>query len=507
MQLPPLHAPRTLRGRLTLWNVLILGVVLVLFTLVVYSILAHSLSVEVERSLDERADQINTAFQQQASYLSRFRQHQSVNIPPPNPSTFASSDSFVQIVSLDGQVLGTSDSLGNANLPLDAVTFQSGQPHYQTVQLGHGSVEVYSRPLVINEQVIGVVQVGRPLGPIQHALGQLRLFAGLGLVAALILSGLVVSAVSGKALRPLERLIRTAESIGSSRDLSRRVTPPSSDDEVGRLTLTFNQMLSRLEASDRQLRESLETQRRFTADASHELRTPLTSIRGNSGMLMQVPDMTAEDRAEAVEEIHREAERMSRLVGDLLTLARADAGLALKREPVEMASLVQSVASQARMLASGQRIVVEAPDSVMLMGSPDALRQLVLILLDNAIKYTSSGGLIKLRLSLYNQVVVLTVADTGVGISPEHLPHVFERFYRVDPARTAGGTGLGLSIAQWIAQQHGGYIEAESISGRGSAFTVHLPMDSSSTEREFASTDVQQTQPTDVDGQTELSPS
>lgn len=267
----------------------------------------------------------------------------------------------------------------------------------------------------------------------------------------------------------------SAESIGSFGDLSGRVTPPPTQDEVGRLAVTFNDMLSRLQASDVQLRETLETQRRFVADASHELRTPLTTIRGNSGMLRSVAEMTPEDREEAMDEIHQEAERMSRLVGQLLVLARADAGLVLRREPVELAPLTREAATQVSRLAPGRWIGVEEISPVTVMGDSDALRQVLLILLDNAIKYTPTDGTITVRLREQRDEARVTVSDTGIGIEPEHLPHVFERFYRADPARTAGGTGLGLSIAQWIAGQHGGRIEAESSPGRGSVFTVHLP--------------------------------
>ncbi len=282
-------------------------------------------------------------------------------------------------------------------------------------------------------------------------------------------------------MRPLERLTRTAESIGSSGDLSRRVALPPRHDKVGSLAVTLNDMLSRLQASDLQLRETLEAQRRFVADASHELRSPLTTIRGNACMMRSVAEMSAADRTEAVDEIHREAERMSRLVGDLLALARADAGHVLRREPVELAQLTRQAANQASRLADDRQVMMEELDPVVVSGDPDALRQLLLILLDNAVKYTPAGGRITVRLREQAGQVRLTVSDTGIGIEPEHVPHIFERFYRADSARTAGGTGLGLSIARWIVGQHGGHIEVTSSRGQGSIFTVHLPKESSVT--------------------------
>ncbi len=185
--------------------------------------------------------------------------------------------------------------------------------------------------------------------------------------------------------------------------------------------------------------------------------------------------MTPDDRTEAVDEIHREAERMSRLVGELLALARADAGLVLRRQPVELAPITREAATQAGRFADGRQVVVEDLDPVLVSGDSDALRQLLLILLDNAVKYTPGGGRITIRLREKDGEVRLTVSDTGIGIEAEHLPHIFERFYRAESARTAGGAGLGLSIAQWIAGQHGGHIEVESSPGQGSVFTVRLP--------------------------------
>ncbi len=379
---------------------------------------------------------------------------------------------------MDGEVLGTSFNSEGEDLPLDEATLhavRSGRPLYRTTRLGRESVAVYSAPISVGGRVVGVVQVGRSLGFVEGALSNLRFFAGLGLLAALLLSILGAFVMAGRTLRPLERLIRTAESISSSRDLSRRVDPPSSDDEVGRLAVTFNGMLSRLQSSDAQLRETLDAQRRFVADASHELRTPLTTIRGNAGMLRQVAEMTSEDRAEALAQIHSEAERMSRLVGDLLTLARADGGFVLRREPVNLAPLVEEVTAQARLLAADRRVDVNVPDRLVVAGDSDALRQVALILLENAIKYTEPDGQIEVRLELRDTEAYLTVTDTGAGIDAEHLPRIFDRFYRADPARSSGGTGLGLSIARWIVEQHGGRIEVETTPGKGSTFAVHLP--------------------------------
>ena len=219
------------------------------------------------------------------------------------------------------------------------------------------------------------------------------------------------------------------------------------------------------------------TQQRFSADVSHELRTPLTIIRGQLALLQ--PTIAAEHR-EALMAIDGEAQRMTRLVADLLLLAQSDAGATtLKREMVELDTLLLDVYRQARLMVNGRgealKVTLGAEDQALVEGDLDRLKQLLLNLVENAIKYTPSGE-VKLSMLKQSGEVGVSVSDTGMGIPPADLPHIFERFYRVDKARSReqGGTGLGLSIAQWIAQAHGGRIEARSEVGKGTTFTVWL---------------------------------
>lgn len=193
-------------------------------------------------------------------------------------------------------------------------------------------------------------------------------------------------------------------------------------------------------------------------------------------MLRQVPHMSEEDKAAALAEIHDEAERMSRLVNDLLTLARADSGVALRREVVDLAQIVEAGVAQAARMDGNKELSVAELQPIQVCGDPDALRQLLLILLDNALKYTPAGGSIEVRLEGNASEAKVEVRDTGIGISPEHLPYIFDRFYQADPARSSGGSGLGLSIARWIVEAHGGHIDVNSTPGCGSTFTVHLPI-------------------------------
>jgi signal transduction histidine kinase len=241
------------------------------------------------------------------------------------------------------------------------------------------------------------------------------------------------------------------------------------------LSESFNDMMSRLEEAYGQLAGALDSQKRFVADASHELRTPLTSIRANAGFLIERPDAAPEDREAALHDIAAESERMSRLIHDLLTLARADAGHQLEKAPLDLAALVQDVARQARNLHPAREIRVEV-EPARVAGNEDALKQLLWILIDNAVRHTRESGRLRLALTLRNARAHLIVADDGEGISEAHLPHVFERFYQADSARSGGGAGLGLSIARWVVEDHGGTISASNNDHGGATLAIDLPL-------------------------------
>ena len=321
----------------------------------------------------------------------------------------------------------------------------------------------------------GYVVALSPLGGLDASMADFRvLLTGLGALG-LVVAGVGSWAVAGSALRPVARLTETARAIAASRDLSRRVQAAGRD-ELAMLAATFNQMLDSIETAYR-------LQQRFVADASHELRAPLTAILGNLDLLRRRPDLPPEEQAQALAEARREAERLSRLVADLLALARADAGVPLAIQPVDVDAVVLEAFQEARGLARGQELVLDPLEPVRIRGDADRIKQLLLILLDNAIKYTPAGGRITLGLRAGpDGGATLTVADTGVGIPPADLPHVFERFYRADPARSRdpGGTGLGLSIARWIVDRHGGSIAIDSAPGRGTTVTVRLPAEAPS---------------------------
>jgi signal transduction histidine kinase len=333
---------------------------------------------------------------------------------------------------------------------------------------------MYVLPINSRPGVASYVEASTPLGAVDHSLVIFRLLLlGLscfGLAAALVGSWLV----AGKALQPVADMTGTADGIARSHDLSQRIAVPRHHDEIGQLARTFNAMLASIEGA-------YAAQQRFVSDASHELRAPLTAIQANLELIERHPDMSAAERDEAVAEAERESSRLGRLVADLLALARADAGVPLNYALVDLDTVVLESVGAARTLTHGQVVTLDTFEPIQVQGNEDRLKQLLFILLDNALKYTLAGGTVAVglrRVELDGEGAgCLTIRDTGVGIPEQDLPHVFERFYRADPGRSRdpGGTGLGLPIAQWIVEQHGGRIDLASRPGEGTTVTVRLP--------------------------------
>jgi signal transduction histidine kinase len=285
------------------------------------------------------------------------------------------------------------------------------------------------------------------------------------------------------ALAPVNAIRRTAHHI-SERDLTQRLPIARSHDELGELATTFNDLLARLDVAFQQQEALLAQQRRFVADASHELRTPLTSIQGYARMLRQWALDDPEKARESVAAIERESARMGELVEGLLRLARGDEGAPLVLEKGDLRDVAISAVGAARVVANDRAGIVYQPpaEPVRATFDPDAVRRVLDILLENALKHTPEGGWITIETRANIGVVILSVRDTGQGIAPEHLPHLFERFYRVDPARTAGGAGLGLAIARQIVEQHDGLLTVDSQIGGGTTFTLTLPSSGSVSE-------------------------
>ncbi|MBI2185643.1 MAG: HAMP domain-containing protein [Acidobacteria bacterium] len=341
---------------------------------------------------------------------------------------------------------------------------------YDTVGLPGQALRILSASMTVSGTEY-TVQLAAPVAEARAILGRFQWLLIGSVLPVLLLACAAGFWMSRRALAPVQAITEAAR-LTTAHDLSRRLELPKSADELRRLTDTFNEMLARLDASFTQIT-------RFTADASHELRTPVALVRSTAELTLRHP-REAQEYREALAEILSEAERMSGLIGNLLTLARVDAGSeTLSFEDVDIGSLLHQAASRCEPLAHAKQIRVErtAPgEPILARGDPRALERLFVILIDNAIRYTPEGGRVRLGVEASDGAARVTVADSGIGIPADTIPLIFERFYRVDPARSreAGGAGLGLSIARWIAEAHGASIHVASTPGEGSAFEVRL---------------------------------
>jgi two-component system OmpR family sensor kinase len=338
----------------------------------------------------------------------------------------------------------------------------SGQPWVEIAVAEDERMLFYNEPVMVNGELAAIIQVSRSLGT--------ALFLGSALTT-LVAFGIGWT-LSGVTLHPIQRITAKAHEIGRTRDFGSRVAYDGPDDELGRLAATFNRMLAQLQDAFQKVAHALDMQRDFVADVSHELRTPLTTLRGNLDLLHRATPLPPEEQKDILDDLIAENERLIRLVTDLLTLARADAGRRLDCEPLNVQPLVADVCQQARLLEPGRDIACQGPDDIVALGDDDALRQVVLILLDNAIKHTA--GDVRVAVEQNDDQVAIHVEDHGPGMSPELCERAFDRFYRGDSSRSSPGFGLGLSIAQTLTEAQHGALTVDSRSGQGSTFTVTL---------------------------------
>ena len=476
----------SLRLRLTFLAGSVLAIMLVVYYLFTYILISRAIFAEVDQALETQAREALLFTQT----LPTERGLQIV-LRPEYSDAFAHSGIFLQVVGSDGTVLSRSTNLGDEQLPSGNEVLErarGGRPFIETAAVHGTSLRIYHQPYVVQGRLRSMLQLARSLADVETSLRQLRLIiivgGGLSIVGAMGLAYLVAHA----GLLPLERLAQAAQVIGQTQDLSKRVPQAGANDEVGRLAETFNTMLDRLQSSYARVAEALAAQRRLVADASHELRTPLTVIRGNVGLLRDIPDLTESERKDALSDIAVESERMSRLVSDMLALARADAGQSLRLERVDLNAIAADVCRQAPYFNAmvAVRLNVTGED-VCLMGDPDLLRQLVLILLDNALKYTPAGGSVTVGTASELRGVRLIVKDTGIGMREADIGSAFDRLYQADRARHSGGFGLGLSIAKLIVEAHGASLDIKSAPDQGTTVTVRLPRNMPSLDEETES--------------------
>lgn len=482
--------PMTIRLRLTLWYTALLGATLILFSFVFYTALAANLWAQVQQEATRQAGEVADTLAQQLQGNILIIRNNPTRIQFPDLDFFTSSLG-VQFVDLNGMIIKRSNNLGpvavqNYSEALKAI--RNGQTHrFFTYNDSGTPLLVSSAPVVANNTIVGAVQVIKPVAEVHNTLSQVSRYLILGTALSLLLAAIVGAFLARRALAPIDTIANLASSISGAKDLSLRIDIPADESEVGRLAGTFNQMLDRIQ-------QLFRTQQRLIADVSHELRTPLTTVQGNIGLLRRATSDTASDAArasltaemiqETLTEVEEETTRMGRMISDLLLLAQADSGmLQLQMEPVEMDTLLLDVYRQTRRIAERTKgpgaldVRLGSEDQALVLGDSERLRQLLLNLADNAVKYTPEGGCVTLSLEHRDGWVAVSVEDTGIGISPVHQEHIFDRFFRSDKARSRelGGSGLGLSIAQSIAQAHGGRVTVESTPNEGSTFVLWLP--------------------------------
>jgi len=451
----------SLRSRITLLYITLVGGILLLFGVAVYVSVSVTATQQVDATLRKTATDIlkNTRLDASGDL-----------VIVPLPSTELPADVYVQLWDRQKRLRASPNT--PTSRPLDPVGYQSSRPLFNDTFLGNVHLRVLTVPLQVGKRPVGILQVGAKLTIVDAIQQTLLMALASGTLMAISVAGLAAWFSTRQALLPLKEVTRLALTITRADDLSRRI--PSQGlpaDEVGQLINAFNQTLGRLENLFHQ-------QRRFMADVGHELRTPLTVIKGNVALLRR---MGCSDE-ESLNGIETEVDRLTRLVGDLLLLAQAEAGrLPLARQTVELDTLLLEALQPMRVLA-GDKLTLKIGeiDQVLVCGDPDRLKQVLVNLIGNAIQYTPAGGQVIVSLGKTANQARLTVSDTGPGIPPEDMPHLFERFYRGEKSRTRSadgkGFGLGLSIAYWIVRNHGGRIEVNSAANKGTTFCVWLPL-------------------------------
>jgi signal transduction histidine kinase len=499
----------SIRARLTFWFTGILAATLILLGSASYFLLMRGLWQDVDATLEGVAKTVAQAADRPRPDL----------VPPDMDEILrrffgpSFTDRFYQFLDPHGRLDPRLPRFGGEPLHISPNALKNAAEGYATFETvpsnGRFPVRVLTFPVAQHGQIVNVLQVGMSLEGLymarQHFLWTLAALVPL----ALVLAGGGGWLLARRALRPVDQMTTTARRI-EAEHLGKRLDGAEVDDELGRLARTLNEMLARLEAAFAQVR-------RFSADASHELKTPLTVLKGEIEVALRNPRDPAEYQR-VLGSVLEEVESMAHLVDDLLLLSRADAGaLRWEKQAVELDRLVEEVAKEGEVLGRGKHVQVKIQglEPLVVRGDGQRLKQLLRNLVDNGVKYTPAGGQVALSLQAVKgkapepnskfeirnskspDWAEIEVRDTGIGIAPEALPRIFERFYRVDPARSreTGGAGLGLCIAKTIAEAHGGSIGVESTPGSGSTFTVQLPLGSAETAGGGASAEAAATSP------------
>jgi len=454
----------SVRIRLTIWYAGVLALSLIVFAFLVYYGVSRSFYRHQDASLRSTAQTLASV------YLEELEEERSVvkaNDVVLREMVFPNR--YVEVVDASGKAMAWSGNLNGAvfSIPPEALNLarQSGGSYIVI-----GNLRVAVVPLSPNQE-LGFAAVAEPLSVVDDALRGVRrdFIAGVPLILLLATAGGYFLAV--KSLSPITLMNRQLHRITAD-NLSARLDVTNSRDELGRLTTNINELLERLETS-------FQEQQRFVADASHELRTPLAILRGETDVALE-KERGPEDYRQSLFLIREEAERLSRIVDDLFILAHGPIDeRAVRKEQIDFSAMVADCVRAAQVLAARKdlRLEMKTDPALSLAGDDELLKRMILNLLDNAVKYTPAGGEISVHASARNGNVRMVVRDSGIGISEKDQLHIFDRFYRVDKARSRalGGAGLGLSIVNWIVKVHGGDVSVRSAPGDGSAFVVELP--------------------------------
>ena len=466
---------RSIKVRLTFWYAMTLAVILAVSALFSYHYFSHNLGKQVDRQVREIARTLEKH---------RIEEHRGSNILESceHLQDMAHSynwTAFLVLRDASLQIVCATDNLGGRELPFGPIARQQVRwlnEHMETLVLeGGGRLRLLSFPLVSNGRLAGVIQVAQELGPLQETIEELRLIYLVVGPFAIFWLCLGCWLLAERTIAPIIEVTDAAQGITAD-NLSRRLPSGNYQDELAQMVACLNQMLDRLEKSFRRIRQ-------FSGDASHELRTPLTILRGETEVTLRwakTPDEFRDMLRSNMEEI----DRMERIIESLLTLAKSEVGeLTLEMKELSLSDLVQELYLQSSLLCETKNIKVqlllEVDQEIRIRGDELRLRQMFLNLISNGIKYTPENGHLEITLAMDNGYACVDITDSGIGIPAEHLPHIFDRFYRVDKARNRmdGGTGLGLAIVKWIAEAHGGSIKVTSEINRGSSFSVCMPID------------------------------
>ena len=462
----------TIRKKLTVLYAGFLTIIIILFGVTVFSVMRLVMIGNIDQTLRDTAEHI---------VFTSLINEPNGNIEGDAPlievaplDIYRASAVYVQVWVSDGGEYTLHESSANIAwhdaAPIHADGIHTHVPTFANIDIDGNNFRVLTHPIIVDGMAMGIIQAGESLEIINQTTDTLFFIMVVTCVVAIIGGNIITMWFSQRALEPIEEVTRVAARVAGTNDLSTRLAWNGPDDEVGRLISVFNHMMTRIQ-------HLFSVQQRFIADMSHELRTPLTVIKGN---LELVQRYGMDDTS--LEAIESETERISRLVNDLLMLARADyGGIKIDLHPINLASVVKDAFEEGKLLAVGRELDIKLSsiDQVEINGNIGRLHQLIVNVMSNAINFTENGGEIVVTLQKGTKNAILTVSDTGIGIVAAEQERIFDRFYQVNSSRhheIGEGFGLGLSVAKWITHAHGGTIEVASIQGKGTTFGIKIPL-------------------------------